>query len=388
MKKLDMITCIIKLNLIMNTDLNIQRKQTEIDYNSLYSKVKFLPGGFVNIYKDRSISSAKTVFIVKKYLAKILNSTSKKIKVGHTGTLDLEARGILPIAFGCATKLVDIIMNSKKSYNFIVRFGYSTDTMDSSGKINGSSSHYPKNSQDILNIIPSFIGNIKQIPPIYSAIKINGKRAYDIAMNNSQSTKFSNIEKEENILSNNDKLQNIFDKNKERKVNIYDLKLNHYDISKKEASFSVECSKGTYIRSLATDIALSLQSLGYVIDLERSIVGCFSQKEAISIGSNHISDGLLSDIRNNLFTIDHILGDIPVVEIDKRKTIDIIHGKKVMLNNIVTNKDNLLCLKTRDFTEVDNITSDRLYGKHNIVAIGKVDNNIFTSNNVFCYLNQ
>ena len=124
--------------------------------------------GWLNLYKPKGVSSAKAVAVVKSYF--------RNPRIGHTGTLDLEAEGVLPIAIGQATKLVSILIDSLKEYIFTIQFGAQTDTGDAAGKIIKKTDIIPTEEQ-CLGVCPRFIGKIRQIPPIYSALKINGVRA-------------------------------------------------------------------------------------------------------------------------------------------------------------------------------------------------------------------
>ena len=128
--------------------------------------------GWINLYKPRVISSNKALSIVKKLL---------KTKVaGHIGTLDPEAEGVLPIALAEATKTIPYITDESKAYEFTIKFGFETDSGDLEGEVINTTSHIP-NKKQIEEILPNFIGEIEQVPPIYSAIKIDGKRAYELA---------------------------------------------------------------------------------------------------------------------------------------------------------------------------------------------------------------
>jgi len=203
---------------------------------------------WLNVNKPKNISSAKVVSIVKRI-------TGAK-KVGHGGTLDPLAYGVLPIALNKATKTVSKIIDSNKSYIFIIKFGSSTDTDDSEGKIIKTSNKMPS-LNGIINVIPYFIGKINQIPSKFSAIKINGQRAYSLARK----------EVEFAIPS--------------REITIFSLSIISFDGN--YAKFEVLCSKGTYIRSLARDICEKLDICGHVSDLVRIKVGNFSINQAISL---------------------------------------------------------------------------------------------------------
>lgn len=175
-------------------------------------------------------------------------------KNGHTGTLDPFATGVLPIAFGEATKLVPFVTDGEKEYEFVVEWGAATDTGDVEGEIIATSDKIP-NRTEILAAIPHFIGKIKQIPPIYSAIKINGQEAYKLAR------KGQTVEMPT------------------REIEIYALEL--LEEREKNAKFKVRCSKGTYVRTLGADLAEYLGSKGYLSELRRTKCGNFSIKHTI-----------------------------------------------------------------------------------------------------------
>lgn len=175
-------------------------------------------------------------------------------KNGHTGTLDPFATGVLPIAFGEATKLVPFVTDGDKEYEFVLKWGEETTTDDIEGEIINRCSKIP-NREEILQILPKFIGKISQIPPIYSAIKINGQQAYKLAR------KGKNVEMPA------------------REIEIFDLKLlEEYENS---AKFVVKCSKGTYVRTLGKDLARSLGTVGHLIELRRTKCGNFDLEHKI-----------------------------------------------------------------------------------------------------------
>jgi len=181
---------------------------------------------------------------------------TKAQKVGHAGTLDPLATGILPIAFGEATKTIPFMMDAKKTYRFTVTWGEERTTDDIEGDVIETSGIRPTQDQ-ILKALPDFIGVIKQRPPIFSAIKIDGKRAYDLARVGEA------VEM------------------KEREVEVFDLKLLESDLQ--SATFEMECSKGTYVRSIGRDLARKLGTLGYISMLRRTKVGTFDESDTISL---------------------------------------------------------------------------------------------------------
>jgi tRNA pseudouridine55 synthase len=206
--------------------------------------------GIINIYKPEGISSFDVVRTVRK-IAGIK-------KVGHTGTLDPMAKGVLPICLGKSTKIVDYIMKDFKIYKAVLKLGEISDTYDREGKI------IEKNNvnvceNEIRDAINSYIGEIDQIPPMYSALKVNGKRLYELAR------------------------QGIEIERQSRKINIYNIIIE--EINTPYVTFEVKCSKGTYIRSLCYDIGEKLGCGALMWDLERVATGEFTKGNAISLDS-------------------------------------------------------------------------------------------------------
>lgn len=176
-------------------------------------------------------------------------------KNGHTGTLDPFASGVLPIAFGEACKLIPYVTDGDKEYEFVLKFGAETDTLDLTGNIVAESKKIPTDDE-IKAILPQFIGDIEQIPPKFSAIKINGERAYDLAR----------------------KGQEV--KMPKRIVTIYQLEFLER-LSESEVKFRLACSKGTYVRTLGADLAKKLGSKGYLTALRRTKCGKFGIDDTI-----------------------------------------------------------------------------------------------------------
>lgn len=203
---------------------------------------------WLNVDKPPHISSARAVAIVKR--------VTKAKKVGHGGTLDPFASGVLPIALNKATKTSQLMMDGIKEYMFCIKWGEFRDTDDIEGNIVKSSAARPKNYALSL-ILTQFIGEIEQEPSKFSAIKINGKRAYDLARKGVEFTM------------------------PKRHIKIYQLTL--ISNSQQEAWFRVRCSKGTYIRTLCHDICKNLGVCGYVSFLRRQKVGDFSVDRTISL---------------------------------------------------------------------------------------------------------
>lgn len=204
--------------------------------------------GWFIIDKPRGVTSTDVVRAIKKLL--------HPLKIGHAGTLDPLATGVLPVALGEATKTIPFIVEAEKEYTFTVGFGEERTTDDAEGEVVQKSEIIPAR-KDIEKALPHFIGEIEQTPPKFSALKVEGKRAYELAR------KGEAVEL------------------KPRKVKILDFKLKSF--KKRHASFSVVCGKGTYIRSLARDLGRKLGCFGHVTAIRRNRVGRFSEKSAISL---------------------------------------------------------------------------------------------------------
>ncbi len=251
--------------------------------------------GWIILDKPQGVSS-------NQILRKIQYELKAK-KAGHIGTLDPFATGVLPLAFGEATKLISYLEEGDKTYEFELLFGTSTTTDDTEGEISATSENIPTQEQ-ILNIIPNFLGKITQIPPKYSAIHIDGKRAYQLA----REGKDFKIPK--------------------RNIEIKSLTLKSYNPKSKKAYFEVTCSKGTYIRTLGSDIAKSLGTYGHLTSLRRTKNGKFSIKNTI----------LLDNLKNMLYTtsganpvlpVETFLCDITVIALTKTEALKLKNGQPI-----------------------------------------------------------
>ena len=209
--------------------------------------------GWIILDKPIGLGSTQAVSAVKRALREAGEPTTR---VGHGGTLDPLASGVLPIAIGEATKVAGRMLDATKQYAFTIRFGEETDTLDAEGQVVAISDVHPT-AEDVGNILPQFTGPIEQVPPVYSALKIDGKAAYARARAG------------EDVQI------------KPRTVTIHELRL--ISASGNEASLLTTVSKGTYIRSLARDIARALKSVGHVTMLRRTRAGPFSLEQAISL---------------------------------------------------------------------------------------------------------
>ena len=265
--------------------------------------------GILNVNKEVGISSNKCVGLVKKAL--------NMKKVGHTGTLDLEAEGVLPIVIGKATRVSDFLMDEKKEYITETIFGSRTDTLDWSGQVvEESDKTFTKD--ELISEMENFKGQITQVPPMYSAIKINGSKMYDLAR--------KGIEVER----------------KTRKVTIYDFKLLDFDFPK--ATFEITCSKGTYIRTLIDDLGEALGSFAYVNKLTRSKVGGFVIEEAIS--SADLLEMDKDQILKRIKPVDYALKDYKEIRLDKTYFKQATNGMTMRVDALYS--DNLLRVYVED----------------------------------------
>jgi tRNA pseudouridine55 synthase len=225
-------------------------------------------------------------------------------KAGHSGTLDPLATGLLPIAFGEATKTVPYVMDGLKTYRFTLRLGQRTETDDAEGDVVEESDVRPS-EEDIRAALPQFIGNIQQTPPIYSAIKVNGERAYDLARANKPV-----------VLE-------------PRPIYIEDFQLIGYTDSD-HADFLVISGKGAYMRSLARDLAQVVGTEGHISALRRLKVGPFTENDAISLDELD-SIGQIVALEQRLLPVAAALDDIPALRLTGIEASRLKNGQTVSL---------------------------------------------------------
>ncbi len=223
-------------------------------------------------------------------------------KAGHAGTLDPLATGILPIALGEATKTVPFVQNGVKVYRFDLIWGVSTNTDDIEGEETGRSDHRPS-GQEVADALPAFTGEITQVPPAFSAIRIGGERAYDLARAGHDVAV------------------------PPRQVHIERFELLEHGAQK--SVFEVECAKGTYVRSLARDLAARLGTCGHVGALHRSRVGQFSDADAVQLADFENAD--MKRREEMLLPVAAGLADLPEVPLDARQAATLRFGNPVLL---------------------------------------------------------
>ena len=295
--------------------------------------------GWINVYKPINISSFQALNKIKKKF--------NLLKIGHAGTLDPLAEGILPVAIGKTTKLISFINNDIKEYEFDIKWGEQTSTDDREGRIINLSANIPTLTEIKIEL-NKHKGKILQKPPQASAVKINGKRAYSLFRNNKNFTI------------------------KKKLVHIYEASFIE-QVKKEITKIKIICGKGFYIRSFARDIGKNLGTVAHIYSLKRTKVGKFTKENSILL------DDLLKIRHRDLgirgfYSSTSMLDDILAYEIDdKKKLEDISYGRIIKFNEKELSKtlklnENKLCLLTN---------------KDNIISLGKFEDNYFKPKKVF-----
>ena len=252
--------------------------------------------GIIIINKEKNYTSNDVVSIVKKIT---------KSKVGHTGTLDPNATGVLPLLIGNATKVSKYLINHDKEYEVVLQLGIRTETADVEGKVIEQKEVTAEmlNKDNIEEKLQQFIGKQEQIPPIYSAIKVNGKKLYEYAR------KGQEVEL------------------KPRQIEIYSIQLVGINEKEKQISFKVKCSKGTYIRSLCEDISKKLGTVGYMKELNRLQAGEFYIKDAVTI--SEMKEKIEAGNLESIITIEEIFKNNPQIQLEQEQIEPYINGVKI-----------------------------------------------------------
>lgn len=279
--------------------------------------------GIIVINKPKGVTSHDVVYKVKK----IFNE-----KVGHTGTLDPNATGVLPLLIGEGTKLSKYLIEHDKIYKVRLTLGKKTDSADVEGNVIEEKEVDKKKlrTENVQNILSSFIGKSKQIPPMYSAIKVNGKKLYEYAR------KGQTVDIEP------------------RNIEIFEVKL--INIENLSIDFTVHCSKGTYIRSLCEDIAEKLETIGYMEELKRLKVGDFHINDSITIEELEKNKENIDFLNKHFITFEKHFENNDEIILDDRKLSLLLNGVNLSVNL------------------VDGIY--KIYNNSNFIGIGTVKNNL------------
>ena len=272
--------------------------------------------GFLNIYKPKGKTSHDVVAILRR--------VTKVKQIGHTGTLDPFAEGVLPICIGKATRLIEYL-NDEKAYVGTIKFGQATTTYDLEGEVTNSSDLKPT-IDDIEQALSIFKGEIEQFPPIYSAIKVKGKKLYEYAR------KGEEVEI------------------KPRKVCINELKILNYNMDEQTLELYIDCSKGTYIRSIANDLGEKLGSFGHLIKLVRIKAGDFFVEDSVKLEDLQTKEDVLNNLIYPLEKLNY-----PKYELDNLEKEKISHGMQIVAKNdlqngitVLTNQNEIVAVAEAD----------------------------------------
>ncbi len=258
--------------------------------------------GIINVRKEKGFTSHDVV-------AKLRGITRQK-KIGHTGTLDPDATGVLPVCFGKATKLCDVLTEKEKAYEAVLLLGKTTDTQDISGEVKKECSVEGITQDQVRETILSFVGEYDQIPPMYSALKVNGKKLYELAR------------------------EGVEIERKPRKIQIYRIEIR--EINLPEVRFEVWCSKGTYIRTLCNDIGEKLGCGGCMSSLIRTKSGIFTLEESKSLDEIEtcVREGRIEEI---LVPIDAMFPDVPKVFVKEGEEKSVYNGNALTKRQLEEN---------------------------------------------------
>lgn len=258
--------------------------------------------GIINIYKEQGFTSHDVVAKLRGIL--------KQKKIGHTGTLDPDAVGVLPVCLGKATKVCDLLTDKNKTYEAVLQLGVVTDTQDLSGVVLEEHSVDCK-KEEIIEAVMSFVGPYAQIPPMYSALKVNGKKLYELAREGKE------VER------------------KARQVEIFEIIIEDIDEEAHTVKMSVACSKGTYIRTLCHDIGEKLGCGGAMASLKRTKVSSFLLEDSIKLSEveQFVKEGT---IEQHVIQVDSLFQDLEVLEVKDEYQKYVDNGNKLEVSFLVS----------------------------------------------------
>ncbi len=256
--------------------------------------------GFINLYKPAGITSMEALRRVKRI-------TGQRQKVGHGGTMDPLARGVLPICFGQATRLMDYVVGGSKRYVMDIKLGESTTTYDAEGEITSQRDASGVTEQQVLSALERFIGVVDQVPPMYSAVKVDGQRLYKLAR--------SGVEVER----------------QPRSVEIHSVQLTRMNLP--ELTLDVECGKGVYMRTLAHDLGEILGCGAHVTDLERQSCGGFSSENSVTLDDLEEAAQSPGGWLELLHPLDWVLRSFKTVTVGSAAERFLRNGQPVSLGN-------------------------------------------------------
>ncbi|MBO5113203.1 MAG: tRNA pseudouridine(55) synthase TruB [Lachnospiraceae bacterium] len=249
--------------------------------------------GMINVYKEKGFTSHDVV-------AK-LRGICKQKKIGHTGTLDPDAVGVLPVCLGCATRLCDMLTEKDKEYVAVLRLGVTTDTQDITGKVLAEK-EVTESVEKVREVISSFEGEQLQIPPMYSALKVNGKKLYELAREGKE------IER------------------KARPIVVHEIEILSENMP--EFTIRVKCSKGTYIRTICHDIGQKLSCGGAMVSLKRTKVGNFGIEDSYTLSriEDMAKEGRLCEI---LLPVEKVFEKLPEIRVKEETMKALLNGNQL-----------------------------------------------------------
>ena len=259
--------------------------------------------GMINVYKEKGFTSHDVV-------AK-LRGICKQKNVGHTGTLDPDAVGVLPVCLGCATRLCDMLTDKDKEYVAVLRLGITTDTQDATGKVLAEK-EVSVSEEEVRAVIASFEGEQLQIPPMYSALKVNGKKLYELAREGKE------IER------------------KARPIVVHEIEILSENMP--EFTIRVKCSKGTYIRTICHDIGQKLSCGGVMVSLKRTKVGNFGIEDAYTLSQieDMAKEGKLCEI---LLPVEKVFEKLPEIRVKETAMKALLNGNQLKKEEILMLSD-------------------------------------------------
>lgn len=279
--------------------------------------------GIINVFKPKDMTSHDVVNILRRI-------TGIK-RIGHTGTLDPMATGVLPICIGKATRVSEYLLNLDKEYIADLTLGSQTDTLDMEGEVINTSDKEVSRER-IIEVVNTYVGDVLQTPPMYSALKFKGKKLYELAREG------KTVERPK------------------RKIKIYSIDILNIDDNKK-ITFKVHCSRGTYIRSLCDDIGFDLGTFGYMSYLMRSKAGSFEIQDSYSL--DYLKNLNVDEIREVLIPMDRSLDHMDSFQIEDKYYDRLINGVKIKLEGRIDFKDD------KEY---------RVYCKDLFIGIGRIVN--------------
>ena len=262
--------------------------------------------GMINVYKEKGFTSHDVV-------AK-LRGICKQKKIGHTGTLDPDAVGVLPVCLGCATRLCDMLTDKDKEYVAVLRLGITTDTQDATGKVLAEK-EVSVSEEEVRAVIASFEGEQLQIPPMHSALKVNGKKLYELAREGKE------IER------------------KARPIVVHEIEILSENMP--EFTIRVKCSKGTYIRTICHDIGQKLSCGGVMVSLKRTKVGNFGIEDAYTLSQieDMAKEGKLCEI---LLPVEKVFEKLPEIRVKETAMKALLNGNQLKKEEILMLSDEAL----------------------------------------------